>query len=77
MYDKHDAALGQTVSDMRARLLGAELLIKLKKIDLPGVDFQEAEKIARSADEAVRQGKLGYALLVARQGGTGINGPAR
>lgn len=65
--EAHDAALGQTVSDVRARLLGAELLIKLKKIDLPGADFQEAKKIARGAAEAVRGGKLGYALLVAGQ----------
>jgi arsenite methyltransferase len=74
--ESHDAALGQMVSDVRARLLGVELLIKAKKIDLPGADFQEARKIARSAAEAIRQGKLGYALLVARQGKPGTRRPA-
>jgi arsenite methyltransferase len=75
--ESHDAALGQTVSDVRARLLGAELLINLKKIDLPGADFQEARKIARSAAEAIRQGKLGYALMVARRGEPDAHRPAR
>jgi SAM-dependent methyltransferase len=75
--EAHDAALGQTVNDMRARLLGAELLIKLKKIDLPGADFQEAKKIARSAAEAIRQGKLGYSLLVAGRSEPGIDRAAR
>lgn len=65
--EPHDQALSQTVADIRARLLGAELLVKLKKIDLPGVDFEEARKVARSAAETIRQGKLGYTLLVAGQ----------
>ncbi|UCG26594.1 MAG: class I SAM-dependent methyltransferase [Chloroflexota bacterium] len=61
----HDEALSQTVADVRAKLLGAELLVKLKKIDLPGADFDQARIIARSAAEAVREGKLGYASLIA------------
>ncbi|HSG15767.1 MAG TPA: methyltransferase domain-containing protein [Anaerolineae bacterium] len=64
--ETHDEALSQTVSDVRARLLGAELLVKLKKIDLPGADFEQARIIARSAAEAIRDGKLGYALLLAK-----------
>ena len=63
--ETRDEALGQTVSDVRGKLLGAELLVKLKKIDLPGADFEQARLIARSAAEAIREGKLGYSLLVA------------
>jgi ubiquinone/menaquinone biosynthesis C-methylase UbiE len=62
----HNEALRQTVADVHGKLLGAEFLVKLKKIDLPGADFAQAKAIARSAAEAVREGKLGYALLVAR-----------
>ena len=65
--EAHDEALSQTVSDVRGKLLGAELLVKLKKIDLPGADFDQAKTIARDAAEAVREGKLGYALIVARR----------
>lgn len=65
--EAHDEALSQTVSDVRGKLLGAELLVKLKKIDLPGADFDQAKTIARNAAEAVREGKLGYALIVARR----------
>jgi len=63
----HNEALRQTVADVRGKLLGAEFLVKLKKIDLPGADFAQAKAIAHSAAEAVREGELGYALLVARR----------
>ena len=69
--EAHDEALGQMVGDVRGKLLGAELLVKLKKIELPGADFSQAKSIARSAAEAVREGKLGYALLVASYGSSG------
>ena len=63
--EPHDQALSQLVHDMRGKLLGAELLLNLKKIDLPGADFAQARAIARSANEAIKQGKLGYSLLLA------------
>jgi hypothetical protein len=62
--EKRDDALGELVRDIRTKLLAAELLVKLKKLDLPGADFEQARGLARSAFEAVRAGKLGYALLV-------------
>jgi ubiquinone/menaquinone biosynthesis C-methylase UbiE len=63
--ETHDQALSQLVHDMRGKLLGAELLLNLKKIDLPGADFAQARAIARSANEAIKEGKLGYSLLLA------------
>lgn len=62
---RHDQALAQTVSDVRGRLLGAEMLLKLGQVELPGANFDQAKRIARSAAAAVRQGQLGYALLLA------------
>jgi arsenite methyltransferase len=62
--EKHDDVLMELVRDIRTKLLGAELLVKLKKLDLPGADFEQARSLALSAAEAVREGKLGYALLV-------------
>lgn len=66
LVENHDQALHQTVDDIRGKLLGAELLLKLKKVDLPGADFRVARRMARVASEAVRQGKLGYSLFIAR-----------
>jgi ubiquinone/menaquinone biosynthesis C-methylase UbiE len=63
--EPHDEALAQTIGDVRGKLLGAELLVKLKKIELPGGDFDQARAIARSAAAAVQAGKLGYMLMVA------------
>jgi ubiquinone/menaquinone biosynthesis C-methylase UbiE len=62
--EPHDHALAEMVTSIRTKLLGAELMLKLKKIELPGVDFEQAKGMARSALEAVRQGKLGYAIMV-------------
>ncbi|MDX1613638.1 MAG: class I SAM-dependent methyltransferase [Candidatus Promineifilaceae bacterium] len=64
---KRDQVLGQTVNALRGRLLGAEMLIKLGQIELPGADFEQAKGIARSATTAISQGQLGYALLWAKR----------
>ncbi len=68
LTELHDDALSSLVQDVRARLLGAELLVKLKKIDLPTVDFEQAKILARAAAAAVKAGKFGYAVIQARRG---------
>ncbi len=62
--EPHDEALGEMVRGIRAKLLSAELIVKLKQIDLSGVDFEQAKHLARAAADAVREGQLGYALLI-------------
>jgi arsenite methyltransferase len=64
LVEPHDEALAELVRVVCARLLGAELLVKLKQLDLPGADFAQAKALARHAAEAIRQGTLGYALVV-------------
>ncbi len=59
----HDEALGELVARVRTKLLGAQLLVSLKKLDLPAVDFGQAQALARSAAAAVTAGTLGYALV--------------
>ena len=51
--------------DIQGKLLGIELMVKLKKFDLPGVDFDTATQLAREAGKAIREGLLGYTLMVA------------
>lgn len=59
----HPGALTEMVRDVQARLLGAEILVKLKKIDLPGLDLNQVKTLARHSAQAVQDGKLGYALI--------------
>ena len=65
--ENHDEALIEMVRDIRAKLLGVELLVRLEKLELPGVNFEEAGQIARAASEAVGNGKLGYSLLLGQK----------
>jgi arsenite methyltransferase len=63
--EPHNPALTEMVKNIRTRLLGAEVLVKLKKIELPfGVDFKQAKTLVRHAFEAVQEGKLGYTVVV-------------
>jgi ubiquinone/menaquinone biosynthesis C-methylase UbiE len=63
--EAHDQALLELVRDIQGKLLGAELMVKLKKLDLPGADFEQAKTLARAATDAIRAGILGYALITA------------
>ena len=64
--ETHDEALAELVRNIQAKLLGAELMSKLKKLDLEGIDFAKAKVLASAASEAVRARRLGYALVVGR-----------
>jgi SAM-dependent methyltransferase len=65
VVEPHDEALAEMVRDIQGKLLGAELMSKLKKLDLGGVNFVEAKAMARAAADAVRAKKLGYAIITA------------
>src|SRR5262249_6612605 len=65
--EDHDEALVELVRLVRRRLLGAEVVARLKRIQLPGVDFARARDMARAAERAVLDGKLGYVLILARK----------
>lgn len=65
--EPHDEALAEMVRDIQAKLLGAELMSKLKKLDLGGIDFAQAKSMARAASDAVRGKTLGYAIVSAQR----------
>ncbi len=65
--EPHDDALLALVGEIRGKLLGAELLVKLKRIELASADFEQAKALARAADAAVKAGQFGYALVTARR----------
>jgi arsenite methyltransferase len=61
--EAHDQSLAELARDIQGRLLGIEIMVKLKKLDLPGADFEQAKKLARAASNAIREGLLGYSLI--------------
>jgi len=63
--EKHDEVLAEMVRAVQGKLLATELMVKLKQLDLPGVDLGQAKLLARSAAEAVRAGLLGYSIITA------------
>jgi arsenite methyltransferase len=58
-------ALEEMVNQVRAKLLGTEIMTGLKKLQLSALDLGAAKRMANSAMTAVRQGQLGYALICA------------
>ena len=64
--EPHNSAIAEMARDVQGRLLGLELMVKLKKLDLPGADFEQARQVARAAMSAIQQGLLGYSLIIAR-----------
>ncbi len=64
--EQHDDALYDLVRDIRAKLLGTELLLKLNKITLPAeVDLEQAKTMAKAAAHAIHARQFGYAVITA------------
>ncbi len=51
------------VHEIKGKLLAAELLMRLKTIDVPAVDFDQAKSMASAAADAVQRGLFGYVLM--------------
>jgi arsenite methyltransferase len=66
--EPHDEALAEMVREIQGKLLGAELMSKLKQLDIGGVDFTQAKALARAAAGAVRVRTLGYAIVTGQRG---------
>lgn len=58
-------ALEEMANHIRLKLLGAEIMTGLNKLQLPGLDLEAAKRMANTAMAAVKQGQLGYALICA------------
>jgi len=65
IVEEHNHVFAEFVHATRTRLLAAEVAVGLQKLVLPGFDFESAKKLARHAQEAIAQGKLGYAIVTA------------
>jgi arsenite methyltransferase len=63
VVEDHDDALHEMVQQMRGNLLAAEIMVGLRKLDLPPEDLVTAKQMAKHALEAIQRGQLGYALI--------------
>jgi SAM-dependent methyltransferase len=63
--EPHHEALIEMADQIRLKLLGAEILVGLKKLILPGVDFVTVKKLLKVALQAIHDGDLGYAIITA------------
>jgi SAM-dependent methyltransferase len=61
--EPNNTALLEMVDQIRMKLLGAEIMTGLNKLQLPGIDLGTAKRMAISAAEAIQRGHLGYVLL--------------
>jgi ubiquinone/menaquinone biosynthesis C-methylase UbiE len=60
----HDEALAELINEVRGKLLVAELMVNLKKLEVPDwIDFDQVGRLAQITAETVNQGQLGYALF--------------
>lgn len=66
--EPHDEALFDMVRGIEGKLLGTELLVKLKKIQLPTeIDFDQGKKMVKAAATAIKAQKFGYAIITAEK----------
>jgi arsenite methyltransferase len=63
--EQQNDALKQMVEQVGMKLLGAEIMAGLNKLQLPGIDLGAAKRMANSAITAIRHGQLGYVLICA------------
>lgn len=71
--EAHDHCLAQMVDSVRSKLLIADVLKGLGKLNVPGLDTEEVKRFARAASAAVRAGKLGYGVVIARKASVGAS----
>ncbi len=53
------------VQNIRGKLLMAEIMIGLKKLDLPDLDLTQAKAFSIAAQQAIAANHLGYGIVVA------------
>ena len=70
----HNESLSELVQQVRAKLLAVEIMVGLKKLDLPGVDFRTAKQMVKDVIVAIEQNQLGYALITANKPMTASTG---
>lgn len=55
------------VDNVRRKLLGVELAVRLGKVELSGLDLDEGKRLVRRALALIERGRVGYTLITARK----------
>jgi hypothetical protein len=61
------SASSQGARQVRGRLLAVEVMVGLRKLRLPSLDFSAARKMIGAAGTAIGRHELGYALITAAE----------
>ncbi|GAC1649975.1 MAG: hypothetical protein NVS9B15_09370 [Acidobacteriaceae bacterium] len=67
LAEARDYALADMVHTIRGKLLLADVMSGLGKLNLPELDLREANQFARAAADAIQRGQLGYGILIAEK----------
>lgn len=66
----HDQALAELINQVRGKLLVAELMFSLKKLEVPDwIDFDQVGRLAQITAQTVDKGRLGYAIFTGVKAG--------
>ncbi len=68
------ACLLDMIHQVSGRLLIAEVMTGLRKLELPGFDPAQAKQFLAAASRAIAQGELGYVLFLAAKSHTSFGG---
>jgi len=63
--EPHDEVLNELLQQVRTKLLGAEIMIGLKKLDLPDLDLTAAKQMVKDVAAAIENHQLGYTIITA------------
>jgi hypothetical protein len=67
--EEHNDALLDLANQIRTRLLVAEVAMRLNRLVLPSLDIATVKDFTRHAVNAIRTGKIGYAIIAAVKAG--------
>jgi ubiquinone/menaquinone biosynthesis C-methylase UbiE len=65
VVEDHADALTEMIRGIGTRLFATEVMVGLGKLDLAGIDFPAARRMAKQALTAVAEHRLGYAIVCA------------
>ena len=63
LVEDHRPALLKMVEEIRQRLVGVDIAVKIGKLDLGNMDVGEGLRVARRAAELVEKGQASYTLI--------------
>ena len=67
LIEPHNEVLLEMVRKIQGKLLGMEIAVALKKLEIPDFDFASAKQLAAGAMAAIARQELGYTILIGQR----------